>query len=288
MRISTWNIEGRLSRFSRAGQRGSPEGIIQNIQKLDSDIIFLPEAFDQKRMLEPQISQQVKGLGYKILDVGYEEKGERKFAAVIKPHMLLLSRFTIDNFQKIRLGDSRNMMVLDVQDPSSGKIVRFFCIHLDDRTERGRLGQIKTLIPYINDSKFPVIVMGDFNAMHGYSRSAIILRSKVTSTLIKAVPHLQTKDILLRLSEMGTGDTLQQIRTFANLTDADTSNSPTTTPKMRGQEYMPSIRLFQIDHIFISPEIEVIDFSVSKDGGSDHRAVSATVRIAGQNNTPVL
>ncbi len=73
-----------------------------------------------------------------------------------------------------------------------------------------------------------------------------------------------------------------------NLTDADPKKRPTTTPKMRGQEWMPSIRIAQIDHIFVSPEIEVSDFRIARDGGSDHRAISATVKVARQNKPPVL
>jgi endonuclease/exonuclease/phosphatase family metal-dependent hydrolase len=69
---------------------------------------------------------------------------------------------------------------------------------------------------------------------------------------------------------------------MTQLVDADTKKRPTTTPKMRGLEWMPSIRMAQIDHIFVSSDAEVSNFSVAQDGGSDHRAISVDVASTGQ------
>jgi endonuclease/exonuclease/phosphatase family metal-dependent hydrolase len=79
---------------------------------------------------------------------------------------------------------------------------------------------------------------------------------------------------------MATGDALFMLESESDLKDVDDRRQATTTPKMRFQEWMPSVRIVQIDHIFVTPTVTVKDFKVSRDGGSDHRAISATVKIS--------
>lgn len=275
MKFTAWNIEGRLSRFAEPKRRGSPEQIVEQIKRHDSDVLFLPEAYDYARGIEPSIALSLKAMGYKAVDVAYAEHKRRDDGATIDPHTLFLSRIEVVRMETIRPGGIRNMQVIDVKDPKSGQIVRVFGIHLDDRTEARRLRQVQGIIQYCNDSPFPVIAGGDFNAMYEASRFSRLLRHDAAQEIIKYIPS----STLSRLSEMAIGDTLSDLLEATNLRDIDPQHRPTTTPKMRGREYMPSIRLAQIDHIFVSPELIADDFSIAPDAGSDHRALSAKITV---------
>jgi len=279
MKITAWNTEGRLSRFTEAGERGSPEQILRFITQLDSDIVFLSEAFDNAKQIEPAINRQLDRSGYECLSVAYSGKDNRQHQAVADPHMILLSRLEVVKYEEIRPGDIRSMIMADIVDSDTKQRVRFFCIHLDDTNEQNRLRQIDDLVPLINNSPMPIIVMGDFNAMHAVSLPAYFFRNRLTRAAVSFVPHANIRNVLQRLSEMAIGGTLQQLLKGTNLVEIDQKNRPTTTPKMRGQEWLPSIRLAQIDHIFVSPEITTSNFQIAGDGGSDHRAISAYVSL---------
>lgn len=284
MKVASWNIEGRLSRFSRAGKRGSPEQILANIERLDSDIVFLPEAFDGARPIEPEIMRRLeKELGYAAFTVQYGDSGSREFAAVVDPHMMFLSRLKIEHTEERRLGAIRNSLVIDVFDTASSQIVRLCGVHLDDRQEGNRLRQVEDLIPIVLDSPYPLVLMGDFNAMYADSWPARVLRNPMTRASISMLSRMQAQqirymsDIAIRLSGMASGKTLRRIENETNLVPASAKRHFTTTPKMRGQEWMPSVCLAQIDHMFVSPGLETAGFRVAPDGGSDHRAISTTL-----------
>lgn len=286
MKIVSWNIEGRLTQFTKSG-RGSPEGILKNIEELNGDIVFLPEASDNDA-IDLRVIEKLQRLGYSIATVPYEGREDRKWAAGNAPNMKLLSKVLPHNFQQIRLGDLRNALVADIALPGSGTVIRFFGIHLDDRNEELRLRQLNDLLPLILGSPFPVIVAGDFNAMHGGSRHARIFRSKAVRLVAKCWPHPRTKDGWRRIVEMAEGQVMRTLMDRTGLKEADPLFSPTETPKMRHQEWMPSVRLAQIDHILVSPEIKVADFAVARDGGADHRAISATISLSGQSERSLL
>lgn len=288
LQLSAWNIEGRLSRFARAGRRGSPERVVAEIGRFQSDIIILPEAFDGAKLIESGVQRQLDALGYKSIAVAYNEKDDRRYQAVVDPHMMLLSKLEIVQHQECRLGDIRTMIMADVVDPNTEQVVRIFGVHLDDRSEGNRLRQVDDLVSRVAESPFPVVLMGDFNAMPGGSFQAKFLKKEPVKRIIGLVPGASTKDILQRLLGMAAGDTIHRIEQSTNLRRSDPRMRPTTTPKMRGQEWMPSIRMVQIDHILVSPEIEVGNFTVARDGGSDHRAISVSVTATRQSMTPVL
>lgn len=277
MKVASWNIEGRLTRFAERGKRGSPEQILGEIEKIDADVLFLAEAFDQARPIEPEILEKLLSLGYAVNETPYDDSGSRVYAATKNPHMMFLSRMPVDYTNEIRLGSIRNAQVTQVVDGNSNQPIRIFGIHLDDRSEENRLKQLEDLIPLINSSDLPTIVMGDFNAMYRESAQANFLRNPAVLEAINRWPDPRSKDILSRLSEMAIGDTMSRITNETNLKDVDSKMRPTITPKLRGQEWMPSIRMVQIDHILISPQLRTSDFSITGDGGSDHRAISATI-----------
>jgi endonuclease/exonuclease/phosphatase family metal-dependent hydrolase len=121
-------------------------------------------------------------------------------------------------------------------------------------------------------------MLGDFNAMWHEGRGRLISSSLMRS-LAGHIPHADLRYMAVRVADMATGTALGVLTTRTNLRDADSSHHPTTTPKLRHASFMPSIRLIQIDHMLVSPEINVSDFTIGKDGGSDHRAISATLSL---------
>ena len=277
MKIATWNVEGRLSRFAQESMRGSPEQIIREIERLDADVLFLPEAFDKSRPVEDHILSMIDELEYAKFEASYDDIGDRQYAATINPHMMLLSRVPLQSSKIVRLGGSRNAVLAQVDEPQTGKSLRIICVHLDDRSETNRIKQVNDLVPLIKSSDVPTIVMGDFNAMHKESLSARVLRTSLVKRTVQHWPHARSKDIMHRLLEMATGDTMSRILGQTKLIDIDSKMRPTTTPKMRGQEWMPSVRMVQIDHMFVSPDVKAAHFEIGRDGGSDHRAISGAL-----------
>jgi endonuclease/exonuclease/phosphatase family metal-dependent hydrolase len=291
IKVVSWNIEGRLTRFAEKG-RGSPEHILENIQNLDADVVFLAEASDNDDV-EPEIVDRIKNLGYEVHTVSYDDGGkDRKWAAEAAPNMKLHSRLPVKDFKQIRLGDIRNALIAEIDDSDTRQNVRIFGIHLDDRSEEYRLRQVEDLLVYLGESSAPTVVMGDYNAMHAADFRAFLLRNRWLAKVIKRWPHARTQDVLERLSDMAIGDTLSTLERGSMCKDADIRRRATTTPKLRFQEWMPSIRMVQIDHMFVSPNVTVRGFRVGRDGGSDHRPISATVGLdkvqSGQNKFLVL
>ncbi len=276
IKVVSWNIEGRLTRFTKRG-RGSPEHIVETIRKLNGDVVFLAEASDGDE-IELGITEQLKSMGYEIHTVVYDDGSkDRKWAAEVAPNMKLLTRLPVKEFREIRLGGIRNALIADIADPDTGKMMRVFGIHLDDRNEPNRMRQLEDLLVYLDETSLPKIVMGDYNAMHATDFRARLLRNRWLSGAIKRWPHARTRDIIERLSDMAIGDTLAALESSTTLTDADARRRATTTPKLRFQEWMPSIRLVQIDHMFVTPDLTIKGFKVASDGGSDHRPISSIV-----------
>ena len=217
MRAVSWNIEGRLTRFAKDGRRGSPEQIVAMLEQLDGDIVVLPEASDGDN-IEPHILQRLEKIGYHTVRTAhYQDKGDRTYKAVVDPTMKLLSRVEVMRCEELRLGDIRTMLTADVIDPETGRPLRVFGIHIDDRGEKYRLRQIDGLLPEVVASPYPVVMMGDFNAMHGSSLPARLLRNTVVAGAIEHIPLARVKDLLPRLSQMAIGETMRRIEAETDL-----------------------------------------------------------------------
>jgi endonuclease/exonuclease/phosphatase family metal-dependent hydrolase len=192
-----------------------------------------------------------------------------------------LSRIPMQNITTIRYGGIRNMLYGDIQDPASGQSIRVFGIHLDDRRESLRLKQVKALCREVARSPLPVLLAGDFNAMHSTQWSARLLRSPVVSVPTSLLPNTLLRSLLERVADMARGTVLLQLESVSGLHEVDSAHRATTTLKLRGFDAFPSIRLIAIDHIYIGDAIESTNFSISRDGGSDHRALSVTLAVKG-------
>lgn len=276
IKIASWNVEGRLTRYNGGKKRGTPERIIEEVTRLDADIVVLPEAYLDSPLKES--SDRLKELGYKWYDTQYHDTlHDEDVAKWGYPFMRVLYRIPVVDIETKRWGDMRNLPLVTAIDPETKREFYIIAIHLDDITEERRLKQLDEIISFIQKSKIPVIMLGDFNAMwhKGWPR---LLTIPLVQLVIEYLTFGRLRDVLTRLSRMATGTVMERLRK-AGLTDADPRHRPTTTPKMRGMSFMPSVRLVQIDHMLVSKEIEISVPIIGKDGGSDHRSLFTSITL---------
>lgn len=278
MKIASWNIEGRLTRYAGTDERGSPEHILREIEAIDADVIALPDAFHTKP--ERDVNAALSQMGYEWRDAAYEDAGREEEYDDRMPHMRLLSKLAIVSFQLVRWADCRTTLVAEINDPETNRPIEFIVEHADDRSKHMRLLQTEALVEYVVASDNEVIVLGDRNEMHPDSWRARLFGSAAARALVEYIPSGTVRRIGQRFVDMAEGDAIRYFEKETNLRSLDTSRRPTTTPKIRGPlERMPSVRVAQLDHIYVSPGIHAEEFTIARDGGSDHRALSAVVRM---------
>lgn len=272
--IAAWNTEQRLTTLTTK-RRGTPGHILTSIKKLHADVLVLPEAYQNEP--DSGVDQALKDMGYAWVDARYDDLDREEEFNGAMPHMRVLSKLPIVSFELHRWGGVRNLPVVIIQADATTQL-RVIGTHLDDRNEEFRIRQMNELVPFITSTDMPTVMLGDFNAMHAKGR-AKLYGHKAARQLAAKVPHAEMRFVLTRLSDMATGSILAGLEAKTRLRDIDPTRRPTTTPKMRDIEWMPSIRLAQIDHILVTPDIRALDFKIAHDGGSDHRALSATLQI---------
>ncbi|MDK2899342.1 MAG: hypothetical protein PWQ10_529 [Patescibacteria group bacterium] len=273
IKVASWNIEKRLENFN-SKRRGNSAQIIEMINLIDADIIVLPEAHDKSSLDNLRTKDQLNNMGYYIYNMPYDDSTNPELSANNKHlSLLLLTRLKVIDIKIVKLGNFRNTIIATF-DCDNEKRFKVVGVHLDDKSEETRVKQINDLSKIINQTNIPTLIMGDFNAMHGEDLwPAKFLQSK----FIKKLAKLIWPSVFIRTTEMAIGNTLKILEDNTNLIDIDKSHRPTTTPKMSGHEWLPSLRLIQIDHIFTSKDIKSKNFHIYKNGGSDHRAISANV-----------
>lgn len=273
IRIASWNIEGRLSLYDGSKKRGTPPKILAEIARLDADIVVLPEAYLDAPA--KGVNERLSQLGYKWYDTQYHDTmHEADVARWGHPFMRVLYRISLETIETRRWGDMRDLPLLTYSDPKSTKRLHILPIHLDDITEERRLKQVDAIVSYLTMNNEPVVMLGDFNAMWREDWRKL-LASQPFRRLLNVIPHKELRFVLLRLSRMATGEVMKQLMTVG-MREADPSHRPTTTPKMRSMPHMPSVRLMQIDHI-LTRGVSCTPVVIGKDGGSDHRSLSATI-----------
>jgi endonuclease/exonuclease/phosphatase family metal-dependent hydrolase len=270
MKIASWNIEGRLTLTTKK-RRGTPDQILDMIKKINADVFILPEAYVGQPA--EKVNMRLQEMGYEWQDARYDEYDADHPDDI---YIRVLSRLEIIKTEQLRWNNARGLLSVIVKDSKSGQKIRFIATHIDERSEERRLAQLKDAVSFINSNDMPTVMLGDFNAMHVDQRSRFI-QSKFVKGVISLIPHEQIKSRAKMLIEMASGSSLGFLESQTNLRDADPLHRPTTTPKLQEMEWMPSVRIAQIDHIFVSPDIQASHFKVAKDGGSDHRAISAEI-----------
>lgn len=272
--IASWNIEGRLSRYKGGKKRGTPEQILAEIERLDADVVVLPEAY--LNAPAKGVNERLKAMGYSWYDTKYNDTlHEEDVKRWGHPFMRVLYRLSLVHSKTQRWGNLRDLPVITVRDPKTQKEITIIATHLDDLTEERRLEQVSDIAVYLKTARNPVIMAGDFNAMwyKGWQR---YLTTGVAKSVFKHLPARKLNDVLTRLSRMATGRAMELLKE-AGLRESDLRLRPTTTPKMRSMPWMPSIRLAQIDHILFSPGVRVSTPVIGADKGSDHRSLLAKV-----------
>jgi len=275
MKIASWNIEGRLTLTTKK-RRGTPEKILEMIEKISADVLILPEAYIHQPAAG--VDKRLREMGYEWQDARYDERDDEH---PDDNYIRVLSRFQILESKQLRWNDTRSLLAVTVEDPKSRRKIRFIATHLDERAEPRRLAQLKEAVLFINSTTIPTVMLGDFNAMH-LDRKSRFIQSKIVKGAVSLIPHTWIRARGRMLIEMASGSSLQFLESTTNLRDIDPQHRPTTTPKLQKMEWMPSIRMAQIDHIFVSPEIQASDFKIARDGGSDHRAISVEMMLLGQ------
>jgi endonuclease/exonuclease/phosphatase family metal-dependent hydrolase len=134
IRITSWNVEGRLSGYVKDG-RGSAGHILEGIEALDADVVILPEAF----LEEPAegVDERLRGMGYEIYDVAYgddDRDWSREFMGKMG-YLRILSRLAISQVEQVAWADARQLLSMRVTDPETGEEALLLPTHLDDRSE---------------------------------------------------------------------------------------------------------------------------------------------------------
>ncbi|MNH50058.1 Endonuclease/Exonuclease/phosphatase family protein [compost metagenome] len=276
IRVAAWNVEGRLSSRTTA-RRGSPTHILAGVQRLNADIVVLPEA--HHGTVADGIDEQLRQYGYSWCDVRYDDiaygtTGNRDEAS----HLRVLSRLPIEEVHRVRFGNVRSLLDVIVVEPVSRQRIRVLAIHLDDRAEILRVAQVKAIARYLATNKnVPTILLGDFNAIWD-GPTARVTRSRVVRWLARHAPSAWLRLRMMRFADMASGTTMKILAEQGGLHDADGRHRATATPKLYGAEWLPSIRIAQLDHILLSNNLVATHVAVAGDGGSDHRAISTTIR----------
>ena len=271
LRVAAWNVEGRLERGTGEG-RGSPPHILAGIQRLNADLIVLPEAY--YATIDPMVERRLRQWGYAWQDVTYNDSASK----LKGPCLRVVTRLPLANIHTVRFGNIRSLLCLRVVDPASQCQVRVIAVHLDDRSEKRRLRQVEDLITHVACEPLRTIILGDFNAVwaDGYAR---ILGSGPVRSLARHMPTKRLRQVCVRFTDMAAGTTLARLTDTASLREADRLHVPTAMPKTRLTNFIPSIRLAQLDHILLTPGLVATDFDIAEASGSGHRAISATVHV---------
>ncbi|HUD10226.1 MAG TPA: endonuclease/exonuclease/phosphatase family protein [Candidatus Saccharimonadales bacterium] len=278
IKVAAWNLKNGLGDETRSGQ------IVEEIKKLDADIVVLPEAsqeedlqdvVDELRQEFTENNGYVVDDGYMVGAALYEDKDRR----LDRHGMIVLNRLFIGScVVEESLGD-RNGMYVETSDPDTSTPFTFhaFGVHFDDRSEASRLQQAQATDFFLRRfDGTPRIIAGDFNSMprqairSGVGRVARLLPARYPTT---ERPHISPikrgANVLHRFGAMASGGTLQMLEAVG-FEDADPDHQP-TWPNAHPR--------FQLDHIMVSGEAHAFPFQVHdrSDGLSDHRAISATI-----------
>ena len=276
VRLAIWNIERRLALSPGDAPRSTPGCIITELLLLQADIIFIPESHNLPE-LPKKIRRQFEAVGYTVYECAYDDPARVKIEPDVATHSMFLTKFPLETAKKYRYDRHRSLPTICVRIDDSSTLT-LVGIHLDDRSEAARRVQAGAIIRQYKKSTTPLVLLGDFNAMHKKG-IAWLYGSWIIRQASRLIPHTFLRSVVERFSAMANGGTLRMLMAELGLRDADPYRHSTVTPKMRGLEFLPSIPLAQIDHILISDDIQVDDIEVMDDGGSDHRAVVATIKL---------
>lgn len=269
--VVTWNAEGMFVDGTKT-RRGTPHNAIATLRRLNADIVVIPE-FGRIADLEDAHMAAIQALGYEVTLIAYDEPRSPGLGFAILSRLDVIATYIHD-----LPGSKRQMLEIRCKD-ADGVHLRILGVHLDDRSEEGRLNEVTTVCEIVNsETNIPTILLGDFNAMHRDSWFARIARSRPARHLSHRVPHSLVKSMAQRVHEMALGTTVDYLLTHTKLHDLDPGRKRTISGKQAGLEWLPAWRLAKIDWIFASKQVTTLHYHVLRDQGSDHRPVKADVQ----------
>lgn len=271
LRVMSWNAEGMFVEGSMT-RRASPDDALAVLREVGADVVVVPEFGVFERMSE-KTSSAIAALGYTMEQFVYgDERGRGTGLAI-------LSRLPIESRQRIAMNEFKS--ALEVVVAREHQNIRIIGVHLDDRTEAGRLAETEQLVAHIGSRKpLPTLMMGDFNAMDGSTFFARIARGICGDIAVQIVRNEQLSSVVSRVREMALGTTIRYIESQTHLRNLDPKFRRTISAKQRGLEWLPAFRLAKIDWVFGSPEVAVKRYRVLRDVGSDHRPIVVDIEIA--------
>ncbi len=270
LRVVTWNAEGMFVADTKT-RRATPHDALSVIKKLDADIVVIPE-FGRLSDLEDAIETTIRALGYETTTLAYDEPRTPGLGFAI------LSRLPVVQTTIHELRGSKRQLLEVLCHDERGDKIRVFGVHLDDKSEEGRLKEIASVCEIVG--RHPgdhTLVMGDFNAMHRDAWFARVARSSASRHITTHIPHQLMRSMAERVCEMALGTTIEYLLQHTELHDMDPSHRLTISSKQAGLEWMPAWRLAKIDWIFGDQSLHTLRYRVSADVGSDHRPVLAEI-----------
>lgn len=271
LRVVTWNSEGMFVAGSNT-RRATPQMAIATLKRLNADIVFIPE-FGDIDSIDPATLMALQALGYEVVSYSYNQPELGSYGAAF------LTRLPLKGYVMHHFTNTGRQFIEATID-NGNNLLRIVGIHLDDRSEALRLQQVPEVAKVVmQDDTMPVIVLGDFNAMHVSSKFARAVRARPLYYAARLFPHAQLSNMGTRVSEMGRGTTIVELIKMTGLHDLDGLHRRTISAKQSGLEWMPSWRLAKIDWIFGSKEIKTMSYTIFPDVGSDHRPVIAELSV---------
>lgn len=268
--VVTWNAEGMFVTGTKT-RRALPWQAIETLRDLDGDIVVVPE-FGRLTDLDPATASAIRGLGYKLVTLAYDEPRTPGLGFAI------MSRLPIRESRVHVLAGSKRQLLEVVCRDADGKSLHVFGAHLDDRSEAGRLKEIAVVADIVNRHEDePVLLAGDFNAMHRDAWFARMMRTRTVRHVSRRIPHALVRSMATRVGEMALGTTIAYLLEHTRLYDLDPGRQRTISARQAGLERVPSWRLAKIDWMFGSEHVRTADYRVLGDVGSDHRPVRAVL-----------
>lgn len=243
------------------------EELLDFVWLVNPDVAFFSEAFAERDTgFGTDGVGALKALGYQGHWSWYHDADERR-----DRHALI--GITRTGTGKIHSPSGIRAFYTAKLDTAAGH-VDFYGLHGDDRSEGMRREQAVALGAIAS----PAIVAGDLNNLWRHAPTARVLRAlrpladilPATEPTAARTPLLtrgRTGSLARRLGEMAEGTMLDMLSEYG-LKDADPNLQPT-----KG--------FAQLDHILVTDGVIVDGFTVhGKTSVSDHRAISARVRLA--------
>jgi len=255
MKIASWNLARGLSNADKARH------INEGLDRIDADIVFLPEAFDKTgQPVDPNFAEN---LGYTTLSVGYEDEEPHPSD---EQYIVALSRVAVllDN---TRLA-TRNALSANFE--LEGEDISVTGVHLDDRREDIRTGMVDAFLTGRNPGVAHALI-GDLNAMHGDDLRAKVLSSAIARSRAESLKNKRARSLMRRLTDMASGDVMDLLEQ-TGMKDADSRHRPTML--------MGGLAVVQLDHFMHDERLRVTSFQAKRLKGSDHKAISGYLELA--------